>query len=61
MVAAAALDEDQVTSAVRFWEVLLEKVPVAMNAWVVPAAMYRTRVMRLSSSVFQCAAGPRTT
>jgi hypothetical protein len=39
MVAAAALDEDQVTSAVRFWAVLLEKVPVAMNAWVVAAAM----------------------
>ena len=39
MVAAAALDEDQVTSTVRFWAVLLEKVPVAMNAWVVAAAM----------------------
>jgi hypothetical protein len=39
MIAAAALDEDQVTSAVRFWAVLLEKVPVAMNAWVVAAAM----------------------
>src|ERR1700723_1115491 len=59
MVAAATLDEDQVTSAVRFWGGLLEKVPVAMNAWVVPAAMdaeagitlMDTRVAAVTTSV----------
>jgi isoaspartyl peptidase/L-asparaginase-like protein (Ntn-hydrolase superfamily) len=37
-VATAESDKDQRTSAVKFWVVWLEKVPVAVNAWVVPAA-----------------------
>jgi hypothetical protein len=36
--ATAESDKDQRTFAVRFWVVWLEKVPVAVNAWVVPAA-----------------------
>src|ERR1700722_887948 len=37
-VATAESDKDQRTSAVRFWVVWLEKLPVAVNAWEVPAA-----------------------
>src|ERR1700722_12999157 len=37
-LAAAESDKKQRTSAVRFWVVWLEKLPVAVNAWVVPAA-----------------------
>jgi hypothetical protein len=39
MVATAAADELQVTAVVRFWVVLSEYVPVAMNCWFVPFAM----------------------
>jgi hypothetical protein len=39
MVATDAADELQVTDAVRSWVVLSEKVPVAVNCWVVPRAM----------------------
>ena len=39
MVATPVLDELQVTAVVRFCVVLSEKVPVAVNCWVVPLAM----------------------
>lgn len=39
MMAVDVSEELQVTIAVKSWVVLFESVPVAMNCWVVPAAM----------------------
>src|SRR6266567_4036656 len=39
MVATAVAEEPHVTSVVRFCVVLSEKVPVAVNCWLVPLAM----------------------
>ena len=39
MAATAAVDEFQVTAVVKFCVVLSEKVPVAVNCWVVPIAI----------------------
>jgi hypothetical protein len=40
MVATLVVDELQIAVDVRFWVLPLENVPVAVNCWVVPGAMF---------------------